>query len=252
MNGLRSLLRLEDKVAAEGRRIQNLGGSSMRWAAPLALLVAFGVHAAVLLLPAARIPPVPPASTRVPDFPRVWRVAPADLPSSPRPAERPTPLVPETPTPDLAPPPPGIAPRELATEPLPEPPPPLALNMISANVEAIIPNPDALPPVREFGPPSSVAPPMPDQPSLVERVSPAYPVAARSLRAEGRVTLRLEVLPDGSVGGATVEECTRKGLGFESAALDAVKRWRYEPAPQQTGVRKVVVSIHFQQHEARP
>jgi len=79
-----------------------------------------------------------------------------------------------------------------------------------------------------------------------------YPVAARSLRAEGRVTLRLAVLPDGRVGGATVLECSRTGLGFEAAALEAVKRWRYEPVPLQSGARKVVVRVHFQQQEGSP
>jgi TonB family protein len=66
------------------------------------------------------------------------------------------------------------------------------------------------------------------------------------------VTLRLSVLPDGTVAGATVMECSRAGLGFEAAALDAVKRWRYESAPPESGARRVVVRIHFQQSEERP
>ena len=90
------------------------------------------------------------------------------------------------------------------------------------------------------------------EPALIEPVRPVYPAAARTLRAEGRVTLRLAVLPDGSVGGATVLECSRKGLGFEAAALEAVKRWRYEPVSLQAGARKVVVRVHFQQQEERP
>jgi TonB family protein len=61
------------------------------------------------------------------------------------------------------------------------------------------------------------------------------------------VTVRLTVLPDGSVGDAEVEDCTRKGVGFEAAALNAVKRWRYEAAPLQSHARTVMVTIHFRQ-----
>lgn len=142
----------------------------------------------------------------------------------------------------------------LAAEPVPEPAPDVALTKISAEVEAIIPNPDTPPPSLELGPPSGAFPTtVPDAAlSPVERVSPVYPIAARALRAEGDVTLRLAVLPDGSVGRATVEECSRPGLGFEAAAVDAVKRWKYEPAPPQSGSRRLIVTIRFQRHEQRP
>ena len=129
----------------------------------------------------------------------------------------------------------------------------LAAPVGSAQGDRDGPLPDTLLPALELGPPSGVVPVTPSdaEPALVERVQPVYPVAARSLRAEGRVKLRLAVLPDGSVGRATVEECTRRALGFEAAALDAVKQWRYEPAPLQSGPRKVIVTIHFQQQEGR-
>ena len=257
MSGLRSLLRFDEKVAAEGRRIQNLGGPSMRWVAPAVLIAALGLHGAILLLPALRLASTPKAASPIPDFPRVWRVAPPTIPPPPPPA----PLAASPSTAALAMP--GPAPerpvaarvvRPLATEPVPEPAPELVLNTISAEIVAIIPNPDTPPPAPDLGPPSRVPPAVPQdaEPTLVEKVPPVYPVAARSLRAEGRVTLRLAVLPDGSVGGATVLESSRRGLGFEAAALEAVKRWRYEPAPLQSGARRVVVRIHFQQQEGRP
>jgi protein TonB len=144
--------------------------------------------------------------------------------------------------------------REPRLEPVPEPPPEIALNTIAADIEAIIPNPERPPPSAEVGPPPHGSSPTPQsaEPALIEQVPPVYPVAARTLRVEGRVTLRLAVLPDGSVGGASVLDCSRKGLGFEVAALEAVKRWRYEPVPIQAGVRKVVVRVHFRQQEERP
>jgi protein TonB len=254
MSGLRSLLRFDEKIAAEGRRIENLGGPPLRWVAPTALIAALSLHAAILLLPSARSASPSPPERPVPDFPRVWRLAPPAVPPSAPPAAAPSVPVPLAPDPVLQQPAAIRERRALRTEPVPEPAPEIALNTIPADIEAIIPSPDRPPPSGESGPPSRVPPPTPQDapPALIEQVPPVYPVAARTLRAEGRVTLRLAVLPDGSVGGATVLDCTRKGLGFEAAALEAVKRWRYEPAPLQAGARKVVVRVHFQRQEERP
>ena len=254
MSNLRSLLRFDEKVAAEGRRIHNLGGASLRWVGPTALIAALSLHAAILLLPAARSasPSSPPRP--VPDFPRVWRLAPRAAAPPTLPAPAPSVAVPEAPVRAAEPPAVVREKRAIKTEPVPEPAPEIALNTIPADIEAVIPNPDSPPPPAELGPPSRVPPPTPQdpQPDLIEQVPPVYPLAAQRLRAEGRVTLRLAVLPDGRVGGATVLDCTRKGLGFEAAALEAVKRWRYEPAPLQAGARKVVVRVHFQQQERLP
>ena len=254
MNGLRPLLRLEDKVAAEARRLQHLGGPSMRWVAPAVLIAAAALHGAILLLPAARTQAMPAANSPMPDFPLVWRPAPPPVPPPVPSAARRALVVPALPEPAPRSLVPTRAVRALKTEPVPEPAPELALNTMSADIEAIIPNPDALPPSLEAGPPSGFVPANPSDamPTLVERVPPVYPVAARSLRAEGRVMLRLAVREDGTVGGATIEACSRTGLGFEAAALAAVKRWRYEPAPLQSGPRSVTVTIHFQSQDVRP
>jgi len=221
------------------------------------LIAAFCLHGAILFLPAVHSRGTPAVASPVPDLPVVWRASTPAIAPPPQPE-----VAPPTAVPDEAPPAvPSPAPtlptrmaRPIATEPVPEPAPELGLAAISGDVVAIIPNPDAPPPIQEFGPPSRVAPATPSElaPKLIEQVPPVFPVAARSLRAEGRVTLRLAVLPDGSVGQATVLECTRHGLGFEAAALAAVKRWRYEPAPPNSGARRVLVSVHFQQDENRP
>ena len=245
MSGLRPLLRLEDKVAAEARRLQTIGGPSMRWAAPMALLAAAALHGVILLLPAARPQAMPAATSPMPDFPLVWRPAPPPVQPPALPLARRASAVPAAPAPVRNRAAATTALHRLTTEPVPEPAPELALNTISADIEAIIPNPDDPPPSLEVGPPSA-------GPTLVERVPPVYPVAARSLRAEGRVTLRLAVLQDGTVDGATIEECSRPGLGFEAAALAAVKRWRYEPAPLEAGPRSVIVTIHFQSQGVPP
>jgi TonB family protein len=46
---------------------------------------------------------------------------------------------------------------------------------------------------------------------------------------------------DGTVSDPNVISCTRKGVGFEDAAMSAVTEWRYEPAKQ--GER--VVDVYF-------
>jgi protein TonB len=254
MSGLRSLLRLEDKVAAEARRLQTIGGPSMRWAAPMALIAAAALHGVILLLPAARTQAMPAATSPMPDFPLVWRPAPAPIQPPPPAAARRASPVPAAPEPARNRAAVTTPVRALTTEPVPEPAPELALNTISADIEAIIPNPDPPPPSLEVGPPSGFIPANPHEaePTVVERVLPVYPVAARSLRAEGSVRLRLAVLQDGTVDRATIEECSRPGLGFEAAALAAVKQWRYEPAPLQPGPRSVTVTIHFQSQGATP
>ncbi len=60
--------------------------------------------------------------------------------------------------------------------------------------------------------------------------APVYPRLAQRTKSEGRVLVRAFVRADGSVSDVTVLQCTRAGLGFERAATDAVKRWRFRPA----------------------
>jgi TonB family protein len=253
MSGLHRLLRLEDKVAAEARRLENIGGPSMRWVAPAVLFAAVALHGAILLLPSVRTRAMPTAASPQPDFPLVWRRAPAPIQPKPEPIVPADAAAPAAAQAQRGPTIPA-APRALITEPVPEPAPELVLTAMSGDTEAIIPYPDAWPPSLEVGPPSgpSAAAPTDAPPNLIEQVRPVYPVAARSRNAEGRVTLRLAVQPDGRVGRALVEECSRTGLGFEAAALAAVKQWRYEPAPPESGTRTVTVTIHFKNQDVRP
>jgi len=69
-------------------------------------------------------------------------------------------------------------------------------------------------------------------PVLLEdgRVEPTYPQRARRARIETRVVVQAVVRADGTVGDVTVLEADHPNLGFEQAAIDAVKQWRYQPA----------------------
>ncbi|MFZ3341557.1 MAG: TonB family protein [Terriglobales bacterium] len=61
---------------------------------------------------------------------------------------------------------------------------------------------------------------------LIHRVPPIYPLQAKSLRMEGKVVLDATVMEDGSVGDLKV---VQGPAIFTSAAVEAVKKWRYKP-----------------------
>ncbi len=61
-------------------------------------------------------------------------------------------------------------------------------------------------------------------------VPPRYPDLARRMNFRGNVSLRVQVKSDGTVGEVGVLEASQTGMGFEQAAMDAVKKWRYQPA----------------------
>jgi len=63
------------------------------------------------------------------------------------------------------------------------------------------------------------------------RVPPTYPELARRMNISGVVKVQITVAPNGTVKSA-------KLVGghpvLANAALDAVKKWRYEPAAEET------------------
>jgi protein TonB len=61
------------------------------------------------------------------------------------------------------------------------------------------------------------------------KVEPRFPPVARALRARGTVEIEVRVGVGGSVLEARVVECTRPGVGFEEAALEAVRQWSFRP-----------------------
>ena len=67
-------------------------------------------------------------------------------------------------------------------------------------------------------------------PRTVKGVPPRYPDRARRSKKNARVELSVVIQVDGKVGKAEVVSCTQAGEGFEDAAVDAVKQWKYEPA----------------------
>ena len=64
------------------------------------------------------------------------------------------------------------------------------------------------------------------------RATPEYPPAALAAGFEGSVTVAAVINEDGSVGAVEVVDSTNSKLGFEEAALDAFRQWRFAPAVQ--------------------
>jgi protein TonB len=61
---------------------------------------------------------------------------------------------------------------------------------------------------------------------------PVYPELARRAKVQGQVILQAVVHKDGTVGEITVLKNPGAKLGFDEAAISAVKQWRYKPGLQ--------------------
>jgi TonB family protein len=70
-----------------------------------------------------------------------------------------------------------------------------------------------------------------EAPRFVSQPRPEYPETARQNGWEGTVTLRLELLPDGTVGEVQVARSSGHTV-LDTAAQEAAKTWKHEPATQ--------------------
>jgi len=75
---------------------------------------------------------------------------------------------------------------------------------------------------------------------------PAYPAASRRMGEQGKVWLRAHVLPNGNTDNVEIKQSSGSPR-LDSAALEAVKRWRFVPARQggEAVAAWVVVPISF-------
>ncbi len=206
--------------------------------------------------PAPTTPPAPPVKPALPQ-PQTAVAPPEPVP--PPPVAKPPPPVPQ-------PPPPDIAPSEAAIElhlpvpPLRPPPPPPRRAVAAAASRAAMPSPAAVsPPVAlmptqteaatnapggasagPFEPPRPVAGMASDRP-------PVYPQIARLRGEQGRTVLRVSVGTDGLPHDISVEVSSGYPV-LDSAALSAVRDWRFVPATRgNTPVPAVAeVPVRFQ------
>jgi protein TonB len=70
----------------------------------------------------------------------------------------------------------------------------------------------------------------PYPPELIHRTQPKYPKEARSMNIQGNVILDVEIMSNGEISKIEVKSCYPVGYGFEEAAINAVKRWKFLPS----------------------
>jgi TonB family protein len=82
----------------------------------------------------------------------------------------------------------------------------------------------------------------PTQPTrtVVHQVVPMYPEVARKMQMSGVVKLRAKVAPNGTV--KSIEALGGSPL-LVQAAEDAVRKWKYAPAPKET---REMIELRFE------
>ncbi|MCK9985347.1 MAG: periplasmic protein TonB [Azoarcus sp.] len=156
-------------------------------------------------------------------------------------------------------PPPKPAPRPQTRAPKPAP----QVTEAPTAIRSETPPPQATPePVRETfapappAPPAPAARPVPEAPPAViaarfdaaylNNPAPAYPPLSRRMREEGKVMLRVQVTAEGLPAQVDLAESSGYAR-LDTAAREAVQRWRFVPAKQggQPVAAAVIVPIVF-------
>lgn len=78
-------------------------------------------------------------------------------------------------------------------------------------------------------------------PTVIKKIPAAYPPHARSLGIQGTVTINVLVSEKGNVVDAKIIQGIKNAVGFDQAALQAVRRWKFEPAT----VKGIKVKVWF-------
>ncbi|MEM7741197.1 MAG: energy transducer TonB [Pseudomonadota bacterium] len=75
------------------------------------------------------------------------------------------------------------------------------------------------------------------EPALLKAVPPDYPRAAERRDIEGYVIVSIDVDAAGKVVAVSVIESDNPGI-FDSAAVRAVERWKFESGQAASGIKK--------------
>ncbi|MBZ6074657.1 energy transducer TonB [Aeromonas schubertii] len=78
----------------------------------------------------------------------------------------------------------------------------------------------------------------------LQRIEPIYPYRAQQAGIEGEVTLKFVVDPNGQVQDVTIVSANPRGQ-FERAAMQALRKWRYQARKGETGAIAQVVTLKF-------
>lgn len=96
---------------------------------------------------------------------------------------------------------------------------------------------------QEAPAPAEEPPPLTKRPELLDFVQAPYPAEAQAAGLEAIVRLLLEIDANGAV--TNVEVLAPAGHGFDEAAADAARRFRFSPAEDATGPVPVVVEFDY-------
>jgi protein TonB len=80
-------------------------------------------------------------------------------------------------------------------------------------------------------------------PVVIKRIPAAYPEHARRLGIEGTVVISVLVSEKGDVVDAEIIQGIKNAAGFDQAALQAARRWKFEPATVRGIKVKVWISV---------
>lgn len=81
-------------------------------------------------------------------------------------------------------------------------------------------------------------------PKVKKKVDPIYPQNAKRAEKEGTVKLQATIGTDGIP--KNIVAVTKPGFGFENAAIDALKKWRFIPGKKKGKDAEMTVSIDIQ------
>ena len=88
------------------------------------------------------------------------------------------------------------------------------------------------------------------KPTVVDRSEPRYPTQAKKEKITGRVAVEVVVGSDGSVNDTKLVWACPQGYELETAAVDAVREWKFDPAIKdgQPVEASTVVVVDFRRH----
>ncbi|MFQ5670564.1 MAG: energy transducer TonB [Acidobacteriota bacterium] len=198
------------------------GGAEDRKPTQLAILAAILLHVFILYVTFPQFKMQPPSlNPNKIIYVREWRPPPPPQKEPPKPIKERKLKTKKIPIPDPTPEEPEPI-KEPEPEPEPEPLPPDAIALIGT---------PAPPPVGATGPLFAGVNGV-TNPVAIEKPEPTYPELARKAGIPGKVFLQAVIGKDGMVKDVSVISVNAPKMGFEDAAVEAVRRWRYKPAEQ--------------------